>query len=164
MKFTNIIPIIALLFLASCSPQPIPKAPLNDLARDNDQTLYHIDYINGQLINDATPQPVNVSGEFLEIQGWAVDTKTQSAPETIYFQIGEKQFENTLITKRQDVANVLKMPKAVNVGYSFKVPTKDIGTGVLETKLIIVKKGNKGYYAPDPAKTIAIDIKETTAK
>ncbi len=152
--------IFSFVLLFSCKQSAIIKSPLLDLERDPSHTLYHIDYINGQLMSDQSPKKILVQGEFLEIQGWAVDVKAGDVPENIYFQVGEKQFENTLITKRQDVANALNMKKAVNAGYSFKIPLQQIGKGVLETKLIIVKNDNKGYYAPDPSKTIELEIVE----
>lgn len=163
MKIITSISLFAICLLAACSQPQTGNCPLTELQRDKDNTLYHIDFVNGQLVNDESRGPFNVSGEYLEIQGWAVDTKAGDVPENIHFQIGEKHFENTLITKRQDVANVLKMEKAVNAGYSFKIPLADVGEGTMDVDLIIIKKDNQGYYAPNPAKTIKINVADITA-
>lgn len=149
--------LLGILLFVACTKTKVLTSPLMNLERENTPTLYHIDYVNGQLVDEST-KGITISGEFLEIQGWAVDVKGSDVPANIVFQVGEKQFENTLITKRQDVANALNMKKAVNSGYSFKVPTEKLGKGVFETKLIVIDKDNDSYYVPDPAKTIQVHI------
>jgi hypothetical protein len=103
-----------------------------------------IDYLNKNKMNTI----VNVKNEDgFDMNGWAFDNKTNTAPETIFIELapvkgGDKYYVAAKRSEREDVAKSFNKPALKKAGFILKADIKSVSSGEYEINIIQIATGN----------------------
>lgn len=92
------------------------------------------------------------SNDGFDLNGWAFDDKTKSAPETVFIELapvkgGKKYYAAAVRSERADLAKTFNVPAYKNAGYVLKADIKSVSNGEYQINVIQVVDG-KPVLAP----------------
>jgi hypothetical protein len=108
-----------------------------------------VDALNGAapfITSENRPLKV-VSGERLEIQGWAASKKTGEAFESVYAILGNQRFR-ALVAVRPDVAQYFQNPRLGKAGFDLSVDASIVPKGRHVLRLVGVTRDSRIYRYP----------------
>lgn len=97
--------------------------------------------------NSADETIVVKSEDGFNINGWAFDEKTKSAPEMVFIELApvkgaDKYYAQAARSDRGDLAKSFKVPAYANAGYNLKADISSVPAGEYNINIVQVVEGN----------------------
>lgn len=123
------------------------------------QTLFALDSVNGVLISNSQPIPIDSTTEdMIVISGWAVDERAKQTGGGVFINIdGNSEVPATYGQDRADVAAALKNDNYRFSGFSAAIPTSSLKKGIHTFSLRIVTAAKTEYY--EPMQRVSVEVR-----
>lgn len=148
-----------MLAMTACKNEGFFSEPaegaLNGLINQNKEPEFSFDWINKQQI---VPGENAVSGDGIEIVGWAMNPDSKEAPGKVFVAVNGTLFTAETGIARDDVANYFKNTAYQKSGFRAKFARSLFKPGAYSIELRVVSKDGKSYYSSAPDKAIVIKI------
>lgn len=131
------------------------EGALSGLINLNKEPEFSFDWINKQQI---LPGENAVSGDDIEIVGWAMNPDSKEAPGKVFVAVNGTLFTAETGIVRDDVANYFKNPSYQKSGFRAKFARSLFQPGTYSIELKVVSKDGKSYYASAPERAILIKL------
>lgn len=99
---------------------------------------------------------IRVSGEQLEIAGFAVDAVNSDVAAGVLVMIDAKPYVATYGGERPDIATALNNPKYLNSQFYLAVPVAELSKGLHTVKIRVVPKTRNGYHESEWSASIDV--------
>lgn len=150
----------ALALITSCSDglfkSKQDQNALDGLNEQQHESLFaHLNWINGAPIVDGEN---TVTGEFVELEGWAIDPQAGSVASEVYVSIGNKIYTTEYGKVRDDVAKYFEDSKFKESGFLARIPNSTLSTGVFPIGVYVVGADGTSYYSSAAVKSFKIRL------
>ncbi|MCX6150718.1 MAG: radical SAM protein [Ignavibacteriales bacterium] len=127
--------------------QVVQLSGLDGIAKLNRTTRYEIEMINNNPIvnQNGNVKQINIFGEELFFEGWALDDLNDDLAGGILIKINDMLFPTNYGFRKQLVLNKLG-DRFTNSGFARRIFTSEIGKGKHQISLIVLTKDRKGYF------------------
>jgi alginate O-acetyltransferase complex protein AlgJ len=114
-----------------------------------------INYCDNQIPKSQNTILYNADLKYVNIIGWAIDSKAGSDASSVYLKVGDKYYSAYYGQQRTDVSGYFHNPNVVNSGFTFNINTSDLKEAG-KCSLIIISKDKKYQYAPIEIQAIPV--------
>lgn len=125
------------------------------LKKELSSTEFSIDIINYTSVNFNHVFVIPKNLKKVNIKGWAIDERSQTAAGAVYVHIDDKFYITNYGHERNDIARKFKSDECTNSGFEVNIPLSEIGEGEHTLSLKVLTYNKKAYYN---TKTLKIKV------